>query len=82
VEPGYLDFELTQTLFRRFKPKLFVLCSALSNPSGPTVPNEIRKALVELCRETGTRILEDEIYGELSEIPHLKPIRAYDDVPR
>jgi DNA-binding transcriptional MocR family regulator len=79
VEPGYLDFELTQTLFRGFKPKLFVLCSALSNPSGATVPNEIRKALVELCRETGTRILEDEIYGELSEIPHLKPIRAYDD---
>jgi 2-aminoadipate transaminase len=74
-----IDFELTQTLFRRFKPKLFVLCSTLSNPSGATVPNEIRKALVELCRETGTRILEDEIYGELSEIPDLKPIRAYDD---
>jgi 2-aminoadipate transaminase len=49
-----IDFELTQTLFRRFKPKLFVLCSTLSNPSGATVPNEIRKALVELCRETGT----------------------------
>jgi DNA-binding transcriptional MocR family regulator len=74
-----IDFELTQTLFRRFKPKLFVLCSTLSNPSGATVPNEIRKALVELCRETGTRILEDEIYGELYEIPDLKPIRAYDD---
>jgi DNA-binding transcriptional MocR family regulator len=74
-----IDFELTQTLFRRFKPKLFVLCSTLSNPSGATVPNEIRQALVELCRETGTRILEDEIYGELSEIPDLKPIRAYDD---
>jgi len=74
-----IDFELTQTLFRRFRPKLFVLCSTLSNPSGATVPDEIRKELVELCRETGTRILEDEIYGELSEIPNLKPIRAYDD---
>jgi 2-aminoadipate transaminase len=51
----------------------------LSNPSGATIPNEIRKALVDLCRETGTRILEDEIYGELSEIPDLKPIRAFDD---
>jgi len=74
-----IDFELTQTLFRRFRPRLFVLCSTLSNPSGATVPNEIRKELVELCRKTGTRILEDEIYGELSEIPNLKPIRAYDD---
>jgi DNA-binding transcriptional MocR family regulator len=31
-----IDFELTQTLFHRFKPKLFVLCSTLSNPSGAT----------------------------------------------
>jgi DNA-binding transcriptional MocR family regulator len=40
-----IDFELVQTLFHRFRPKLFVLCSTLSNPSGATVPNEIRKAL-------------------------------------
>jgi 2-aminoadipate transaminase len=74
-----IDFEVAQVLFRRFRPKLFVLCSTLSNPSGATVPNDIRKALVELCRETGTRILEDEIYGELSENSDLKPIRAFDD---
>ena len=74
-----IDFELAQTLFRRFRPKLFVLCSTLSNPSGATLPNETRAMLVELCRETGTRILEDEIYGELSEIADLKPIRAFDD---
>ena len=74
-----IDFELAQSLFRRFHPKLFVICSTLSNPSGATIPNEIRRSLVDLCRETGTRILEDEIYGELSELPDLKPIRAFDD---
>jgi DNA-binding transcriptional MocR family regulator len=74
-----IDFELTQIFFRRFRPKLFVICSTLSNPSGATIPNEIRKALVELCRETGTRILEDDIYGELSEVSGLQPIRAFDD---
>ena len=74
-----IDFELAQILFRRFRPKLFIVCSTLSNPSGATIPNEIRKGLVELCRETGTRILEDEIYGELSENFYLKPIRAFDD---
>jgi 2-aminoadipate transaminase len=74
-----IDFELTQILFRRFRPKLFVICSTLSNPSGATIPNDTREALVELCRETQTRILEDEIYGELSEISDLKPIRAFDD---
>ena len=74
-----IDFELAQILFRRFRPKLFVICSTLSNPSGATIPNEVRKALIELCQETGTRILEDDIYGELLENPDLKPIRAFDD---
>jgi DNA-binding transcriptional MocR family regulator len=74
-----IDFELAQTLFRRFHPKLFVVCSTLSNPSGATIPNETREALVDLCRETQTRILEDDIYGELSEMSDLKPIRAFDD---
>jgi 2-aminoadipate transaminase len=74
-----IDLELVRTLFRRFRPALFVICSTLSNPSGSTLANEARIQLVQICRESGTRILEDEIYGELSEIPDLKPIRAYDD---
>jgi DNA-binding transcriptional MocR family regulator len=74
-----IDFELAQVLFRRYRPKLFVICSSLSNPSGATISNEIRTALIGLCRETETRILEDDIYGELSEISDLKPIRAFDD---
>jgi 2-aminoadipate transaminase len=74
-----IDFDVVPSLFRRFRPKLFVVCSTLSNPSGATIPNDVRKQLVELCRETGTRILEDEIYGELSEVADLRPIRAFDD---
>jgi 2-aminoadipate transaminase len=58
---------------------LFVICSTLSNPSGSTLSNEARIELLQICQESGTRILEDEIYGELSEIPDLKPIRAFDD---
>jgi 2-aminoadipate transaminase len=74
-----IDLDLVRTLFHRFRPKLFVICSTLSNPSGSTLSNEARTDLVQICRDSGTRILEDEIYGELSEIPDLKPIRAYDD---
>jgi 2-aminoadipate transaminase len=74
-----IDLDLVRTLFRRFRPKLFVLCSTLSNPSGSTLSNPARIELIEICRHFGTRILEDEIYGELSEIPDLKPIRSYDD---
>jgi DNA-binding transcriptional MocR family regulator len=74
-----VDLDLVATLFERFHPKFFVVCSTLSNPSGATMPNEARRALVEICRKTETRILEDEIYGELSEIDGLRPIRSYDD---
>jgi DNA-binding transcriptional MocR family regulator len=74
-----IDLDLVRALFRRFRPTLFVICSTLSNPSGSTLSNEARIELVQICRESSTRILEDEIYGELSEIPNLKPIRAYDD---
>jgi 2-aminoadipate transaminase len=74
-----IDLDLIRTLFRRFRPTLFVICSTLSNPSGSTLSNEARIELLRICQESGTRILEDEIYGELSEIPDLKPIRAFDD---
>jgi DNA-binding transcriptional MocR family regulator len=74
-----VDIDLVVTLFERYHPRFFVVCSTLSNPSGATMPNEARRALVEICRKTGTRILEDEIYGELSEIEGLRPIRSYDD---
>jgi 2-aminoadipate transaminase len=74
-----VDLDLVSTLFERFRPKLFVVCSTLSNPSGATMPNEARRALVQICRKTETHILEDEIYGELSEIGGLRPIRSYDD---
>ena len=74
-----IDLDLIRTLFRRFRPALFVICSTLSNPSGSTLSNQARIELLQICRQSGTRILEDEIYGELSEIPDLKPIRAFDD---
>jgi 2-aminoadipate transaminase len=74
-----VDLDLVSALFERFRPRLFVICSTLSNPSGATLPNSVRRALVELCRKTGTQILEDEIYGDLSEIEGLLPIRSYDD---
>jgi 2-aminoadipate transaminase len=74
-----IDIELAASLFELHRPKLLILCSTLSNPSGATIPNEGRKALLEICRKTATHILEDEIYGELTEIDGLLPIRSFDD---
>src|SRR4030095_11946157 len=65
--------------FSRWKPKCFVICSALSNPSGATIPETNRARLVDLCRRLGVRIIEDDIYGELLDGGALRPLLAYDD---
>jgi DNA-binding transcriptional MocR family regulator len=74
-----VDLELVSSLFSRYRPRCLVVCSTLSNPSGATMPNRARLDLLDICRRTETRIVEDEIYGELSEIAGLRPIRSYDD---
>ena len=67
------------TLFPKFQPRFLVVCPTLSNPSGATLPPENRNALLDLCRCSSTRIIEDDIYGELCENAEVQPIRAYDD---
>jgi 2-aminoadipate transaminase len=61
------------------KPKLLVVTSTLSNPSGSTLKEEWRPRMVETCRKMGVPILEDDIYGDLLGRGRPKPLRAYDD---
>jgi len=61
------------------KPKLLVVTSTLSNPSGATLKEEWRLRMVEMCRKMGVPILEDDIYGDLLGRARPKPLRAYDD---
>ena len=61
------------------KPKLVVVTSSLSNPSGATLPEEWRSQLVEICRKAKVPILEDDIYGDLLGHNRPKPLRAFDD---
>ncbi|MBW0001677.1 MAG: PLP-dependent aminotransferase family protein [Verrucomicrobia bacterium] len=74
-----IDLDWVATLFPKFQPRFVVVCPTLSNPSGATLPPENRETLLELCRRSGTRIIEDDIYGELCEDAKVQPIRAYDD---
>jgi len=60
-------------------PKLLVVTSTLSNPSGATLKEEWRPRMVEMCRKMGVPILEDDIYGDLLGRGRPKPLRAYDD---
>ncbi len=61
------------------KPKLLVVTSTLSNPSGATLKEEWRPRMVEMCRKMGVPILEDDIYGDLLGRSRPKPLRAFDD---
>ena len=61
------------------KPKLLVVTSTLSNPSGATLKEEWRPKMVEMCRKMGVPILEDDIYGDLLGRGRPKPLRAFDD---
>ncbi len=61
------------------KPKLLVVTSTLSNPSGATLKEEWRPKMVEMCRKMGVPILEDDIYADLLGRGRPKPLRAYDD---
>lgn len=74
-----VDIAAAEEALARWKPKCMVVCTSLSNPSGATVPEKNRERLVEICREAGVRLIEDDIYAELMDGGAPKPCRAFDD---
>ncbi|TCO90584.1 2-aminoadipate transaminase [Chthoniobacter flavus] len=77
--PDGIDLDATEELLTRWKPRALIVCAALSNPSGVTIPNEKRPRLVEICRQNGVRLIEDDIYGELIEDGVPRSLLAWDD---
>ncbi|MDQ0192616.1 aminotransferase-like domain-containing protein [Paenibacillus wynnii] len=62
---GILPDDLEDKL-RRYRPKLLYVVPTFSNPTGATWSQERRIKVVELCRNYGVLILEDNPYGEIS----------------
>ena len=61
-----LDVEaLASELRRDPAPAFLYVLPTFQNPSGRTLPLERRRRLVELARETGLTILEDDPYGQV-----------------
>ena len=48
--PEGFDLDAAEELLARWKPRALIVCGALSNPSGATIPEEKRPRLVEICR--------------------------------
>ena len=74
-----IDPAQAEPLLARWKPRCLIVCTALSNPSGATVPEAHRERLVEICRAHGVRLIEDDIYGELVDGGAPKTMLAWDD---
>ena len=74
-----IDPAQAEPLLARWKPRCLIVCTALSNPSGATVPEANRERLVAICRAHGVRLIEDDIYGELVDGGAPKTMLAWDD---
>jgi len=82
VDDGGLDVNaLNQMLgLRTTMPKLIYTIPTFQNPTGVTMPMERRQALVDLARERGILILEDDPYCDLwIDEPPPPAIRSLDD---
>jgi DNA-binding transcriptional MocR family regulator len=77
--PDGFDLDTAEALLAQWKPRALIVCAALSNPSGVTLPEEKRPRLVEMCRTHGVRLIEDDIYGELIEDGVPRSLLAWDD---
>jgi (S)-3,5-dihydroxyphenylglycine transaminase len=71
-----MDFALLQVAFEQVrgqgkKPRALYLVPDFSNPTGTTMPLQVRQRLLELAREQEMLIIEDNPYGML----------GYDDEP-
>ncbi len=53
-------------------PKLVFLMPSLHNPTAATMPEDHRRAIVEIARRYNVWIIEDEIYGSLTRHEHVK----------
>ena len=78
MESGDAIKNLERALAEHKNAKLIYLIPTFQNPSGTTMPLELRKAVLALAKKYGVLILEDNPYGELrfrgEEIPTIKSL--------
>ncbi|MDF0490119.1 PLP-dependent aminotransferase family protein [Sphingomonas sp. H39-1-10] len=66
IDRDGLDPDDFRTVCRTRKPRILYCTPTLHNPTTATVPLDRRKAIVEIAREYGVSIIEDDAYGKLS----------------
>jgi DNA-binding transcriptional MocR family regulator len=65
LEASGWDLEMMHAALRQSAPRLAYLIPDFHNPTGLCMPDEVRRAIVELGRSTGTPLVVDETLAEL-----------------
>jgi DNA-binding transcriptional MocR family regulator len=74
-----IDLEVLEEALNRYPIKACWSMTNFQNPTGASVPEERKRALVELLREHQVPLIEDDVYAELyfgQQAP--KPAKAFD----
>lgn len=64
MTPTGPDPDVTESLLREHRPKLFFTNSVLQNPTGSTLSPQVAFRLLELARRHGFRFVEDDIFRD------------------
>src|SRR5579863_7634057 len=71
-----VDVDTLARAIERERPRLIVLTPNFQNPTGTTMPEAARRAVLALVRRAGVILVENDLYGDLryqgEEIPPLK----------
>jgi DNA-binding transcriptional MocR family regulator len=75
-----VDTEILSRMMEKERPRLVVLTPNFQNPTGTTMPEASRKAVLAMARRAGVVVVENDLYGDLryrgAEIP---PLKGLDD---
>jgi DNA-binding transcriptional MocR family regulator len=63
------DLDVLQEQLKRHRPRLFFINTVFHNPTGTTVTPPVAFRLLQLAREHGFTILEDDIYADFQAEP-------------
>ena len=78
-----MDMDALARMIEKERPRLVVLTPNFQNPTGTTMPEAARRAVLAMARRAGVVVVEDDLYGELryrgAEIPTLKRLDASGD---
>src|SRR5262249_37034697 len=74
-----MDLEALERAIRKHRVKAVVVLSNCHNPLGYVLPDEYKKALVDLTAKWDVAVVEDDVYGDLTfQGPRPRTAKAFD----